>query len=167
MRPATKFCGYTARFGHGPSAGLLIERRRVRVIVITGSRLFPWRRAYQISQVMDGFDWLIVGDCPPTKDKKGIRRPGADHVATQTAKRRGMKPEIFYAEWHTYGKFAGPMRNEEMAIAARARMSMGQEVICHAFPIGESPGTRGCIKLMAEYGIPVIIHEQRGPDDAA
>lgn len=39
---------------------------------------------------------------------------GADTLASQWAKKRGIEQAAFPADWETYGKFAGPRRNGEM-----------------------------------------------------
>lgn len=54
---------------------------------------------------------------------------------------------------------AGPMRNARLAERAAKYIADGHAVVCHAFPWGRSPGTRGCIEEMRKRGVPVIVHE--------
>lgn len=61
-----------------------------------------------------------------------------DMIAHQFAMDNNIEVIWKQAEWTTYGKAAGPIRNAEMAKMAD---------ICWAFPYGKSPGTRGCIKI--------------------
>lgn len=73
----------------------------------------------------------------------------ADHWAS-IVQRMGLpvKVESHNADWDRHGKAAGPIRNQEMVDA-------GADV-CLAFPLGESRGTRHCMKAAEQAGIPVI-----------
>lgn len=55
-----------------------------------------------------GFTELVSGGCPT----------GADYFGEKWAKERGVAVKVFPADWGRYGKAAGPMRNEDMAIYA-------------------------------------------------
>jgi hypothetical protein len=80
---------------------------------------------------------LVSGNCPT----------GADSIAERFWEANGMPVERHPADWKTFGKFAGPKRNKEM-------VDLGADV-CLAFPIGVSRGTRGCMKLAKDAGIPI------------
>ena len=67
---------------------------------------------------------------------------GADKLAIQYANLRGLKCEIYYANWKQYGKRAGYLRNEKMAHVGHA---------CVAFWDGKSRGTEMMIKLAKKY----------------
>lgn len=76
---------------------------------------------------------------------------GADTIAGDEWRALvGDRPSIvvYLADWERYGKSAGYRRNAEMVKA-------GADV-CLAFPLGESRGTRMCMRLAEEAGIPVI-----------
>lgn len=51
------------------------------------------------------------------------------------------------ADWDRYGRAAGHRRNQEM-IDTKIDLVL-------AFPLGRSPGTRGCMKMAKKAGIPV------------
>lgn len=69
----------------------------------------------------------------------------ADHVPG------GLRVERFEADWRQHGRAAGPNRNAAMVATRPA--------VCLAFPLGESRGTRGCMRLAEAAGIRVVAHE--------
>lgn len=78
---------------------------------------------------------------------------GADDIADRWAwgmKQEGwnVTPELHRADWDKFGRSAGHIRNNTM-------VKLGADV-CLAFPIGESRGTRGCMRLAERAGITVI-----------
>lgn len=80
---------------------------------------------------------------------------GADALAAAEAERRGWVLEAHPADWTRHGKMAGPMRNNAMVAA-------GADLVI-AFPQGESRGTRGCMKVAGEAGIPILDMSQSSP----
>ena len=79
---------------------------------------------------------IVSGKCPR----------GADQLGEDYAKERGYNLEYYPAEWFTYGKRAGHMRNEEMA-------KIGTHLI--AFWDGKSPGTKSMITLAEQYKLKI------------
>lgn len=75
---------------------------------------------------------------------------GLDTIAAELAAEIGMQIEPYPADWTTFGKSAGHRRNAVM-------VASGADV-CLAFPISESRGTRGCMKLAEKAGIRVIVY---------
>jgi hypothetical protein len=61
----------------------------------------------------------------------------------------GVTQEIFYADWATHGRRAGPIRNAAMIKA-------GADLVL-AFPLPGGRGTQHTIRLAEEAGIPVRI----------
>jgi hypothetical protein len=55
------------------------------------------------------------------------------------------------ADWDRYHRAAGHVRNEKM-------VRQGADC-CLAFPIGKSPGTRGCLRLAKKANIPTRVYE--------
>lgn len=82
---------------------------------------------------------LIVGDAQ-----------GADALGAQAAKRLGWGVEVHVAQWSEQGRKAGILRNLEMI----AR----EPIVCFAFPIGESRGTRHCISAAEKQGIKTYVY---------
>lgn len=83
--------------------------------------------------------------------------PGADSLAGSTAWDLGMFVERHPADWQRHGRSAGHVRNAEM-------VRLGAD-LCLAFPLGESRGSRGCMRLATLAGIPV--RNLGDPDPAA
>lgn len=69
---------------------------------------------------------------------------GADKLGERYARKYGYKLEIYPAEWGTYGRAAGPIRNEQMAAVATHLI---------AFWDGSSPGTSNMINLAHSKGL--------------
>ncbi len=73
---------------------------------------------------------------------------GADTLGEQYAKENGFLVEQYLADWDTFGKSAGPKRNEKMA-------EVSDYIIC--FWDGESKGTKSMIESAKKYNKPVKI----------
>jgi hypothetical protein len=114
-------------------------------ILVTGSRDWADRLAVR-SALYDLFEehgtiLVVHGDCPT----------GADLFASEWVGdnwQLGVREEKHPADWRRHGRAAGPIRNRKM-VAAGADL-------CLAFPLGASPGTRGCMAAARAAGIPVI-----------
>jgi hypothetical protein len=134
-------------------------------VIVCGSRDFT--DSLLIRTVLDelhtGPMQLVHGACPT----------GADFLAQQWADvREGSGPRItvfrFVADWRRWGKHAGPHRNKQM-------IQSGAD-LCLAFylpvapgvdPLSVNRGTRGCVKLARDAGIPVRpygLENQETPD---
>lgn len=77
---------------------------------------------------------------------------GADTMADEWAHNLGcvesrVTREPYPADWERYGRAAGHKRNQEM-------LDTSIDLVL-AFPLGRSPGTRGCVRLAKKAGIPV------------
>jgi hypothetical protein len=75
---------------------------------------------------------------------------GADRMAGQYATSRGIPVEEFPADWNTYGKAAGPIRNSQM-------LKEGKPVLVVAFRHSASRGTQNMIDQATKAGVPVRI----------
>lgn len=131
-------------------------------ILVTGSRY--WRDqaaiALGISGWLDSVGTSIGAVYPVPVIVHGGQRTldavtggwyGADWLAGRIARNWGFGEERHPADWATEGRAAGPRRNARM-VALGADVALG-------FPIGDSPGTRGCLALAEAAGIPVVVTE--------
>ena len=83
-----------------------------------------------------GFSLVIAG---------GAR--GADTLAEEWAKARGIACDVYRADWEGLGRKAGPIRNERMLVE-------GKPDVVVAFPGGR--GTAHMVRIAREAGIEVI-----------
>ena len=75
--------------------------------------------------------------------------PGADTFARRLAKGWEITFTEYPAKWKTYGKSAGPIRNQQM-------LDEGQPDLVVAFPTERSIGTKHMMKIAREKGVEVI-----------
>lgn len=95
-----------------------------------------------VENLFEGFsDGVIImsGNCPE----------GADAMGETFAKDRGYELKLYPAEWHKYGRGAGPRRNRAMAQKAQVLI---------AFWDGESPGTDNMIHEAMHEGLEVHVY---------
>lgn len=113
-----------------------------KVAVITGSR--NWNRSELIwgDLVIFNPQLILVGDCPT----------GADKFALEWASNGRCPILVFNADWKTDGKKAGPLRNSRLVNCAK---SLPDHCIVKyfAYPVGDSPGTRDCIRKLQKADI--------------
>lgn len=71
---------------------------------------------------------------------------GADALADVWARYHGVPRSVFFAQWHTHGKAAGPIRNQRM-------LDEGKLDLVVAFPGGR--GTEDMVRRATEAGVRV------------
>lgn len=110
-------------------------------VIIAGSRHMPFSAYPLIEEAVrrSGFD--------VTEEVCGMAA-GADTFGKKWAFSKGIPVKNFPADWDTYGKKAGPIRNGEMAEYADALI---------AFLWDGSRGTANMIKQMQNLGKPCYI----------
>lgn len=111
----------------------------MRIAVCGGRDLPPEKVALKLGAMLN---WGVRVDCVI----HGAYR-GADEGADLFAKRNGIKPLPFKADWRSFGRRAGPHRNRKM-------LREGRPHILIAFPGGD--GTADCVAAADEIGIPVL-----------
>lgn len=85
---------------------------------------------------------------------------GADMVGYSIAKRHNLPLKEFPADWKTFGRKAGIIRNEEMAKYAAEN---GNGVLL-AFWDGESRGTKSMIDFAKKYKLEVHVFNFKGEE---
>lgn len=95
--------------------------------------------SFILSNRLNGFEIIIV--------EGGAR--GADYMARRFAQQMGLEYITFEADWKSFHKAAGMIRNREMA-------NVSHEAI--GFWDGFSRGTGDSVKLCSNLGIPLDLH---------
>lgn len=110
----------------------------MRILVCGGrdfnSPITAWR-ALDLLHEDRGIDVLIEGDAP-----------GADRIAGAWARRHDIENLKFRAKWKTFGRAAGPIRNQQM-------LEEGRPELVVAFPGGR--GTADMVERAEGAGIEV------------
>lgn len=120
-------------------------------ILVTGSR--DWDDVQTIKEVLA---WTIAGQWDDTVIVHGDCPTGADAIAESLALKWAIPVERHPADWHRYGKSAGPRRNQQMA-------DIGAD-LCLAFPMKGSKGTFDMIRKAKAAGIETRIYLPRDTD---
>lgn len=130
-------------------------------ILVTGSRLWTARNviADALTKAIGDYGQHLIHDDPvlgPRLDWEAVTlvhgdARGADRIAADIGRTWRLQLEPHPADWDRYGRAAGHRRNAEM-------VTLGADVLL-AFPIGRSPGTRGCVALAEKAGIPIHVYE--------
>lgn len=122
--------------------------------IIAGSRTFddyslirhaiessPWYRA--ITEVVSG-----AQRSTRVEDDGSLFYYGVDYFGEQWARSKMIPIKRFPADWHQYGKSAGPRRNEQMACYADALIAVWD---------GQSRGTSDMIRRAREHGLDTYV----------
>lgn len=83
--------------------------------------------------------------------------PGVDTWAIEAAVRAKLAYEVFEADWDTYGKSAGPKRNQALV----SSLGPGDKLV--AFWDGQSRGTAHVVSLAEAAGIQVTVYGPVAP----
>src|SRR5579859_301874 len=114
------------------------NRTSIRILVCGGREYADWK-------TMSDTLWSIHQDTRIGQIIHGGSR-GADAMAGRWAVMAGVPALGIEASWKTYGKAAGPMRNQKM-------LDEGKPDLVIAFPGG--PGTADMIRRAEVSGVPV------------
>jgi YspA, cpYpsA-related SLOG family len=118
----------------------------VYVVIVTGSRAWPVDQSHLVFAELDALRnahpvlHIKVGDCPT-----GVDVMTRSWYLAQKWRRGFITCDIYRADWKHYGRQAGPMRN--------ICMCHDGADLCLSFPLGESRGTRNCVKWAHEYDV--------------
>lgn len=121
-------------------------------ILITGSREYT-DHAHAVAMLNYALQWLRDMYQRPTLMPQTVTvvhgdARGADRTLARAARELGFRVEAHPAQWDTYGKRAGIMRNNDM-------VRLGANC-CLAFPLTGSKGTWHCMNQAKRAGIPVL-----------
>jgi hypothetical protein len=107
-------------------------------VIIAGTRTFT-----DYTYLKSKLDFLLAKKHPDIDVVSGCAR-GADTLGERYAREKGYSVKKFPANWDTYGKKAGYLRNKDMA-----------EYASHAviFWDGSSRGTKSMIELCQAYSL--------------
>jgi hypothetical protein len=112
-------------------------------IIVTGSR--DWNDWDLLDFVLSSATELCL---PDVIIVHGACMTGGDAMADRWALDHGLDPERHPAEWHKFGRSAGPRRNAEMVL-------LGAD-LCLAFIRNNSRGATGCADLARAAGIKTV-----------
>lgn len=119
----------------------------MRRILVSGSRDWPWDTvvwealSQQLVKTPDGEFTLVHGACP-----NGVDAHAHDWARAHSL---GVIVETHPAQWQTYGRRAGFLRNEEM-------VRCGADLVL-AFRLNGSAGTTSTIDLARAAKIPSVV----------
>jgi len=127
------------------------QAMRPRRVLVTGSR--EWTDERTINEAL-AEAWRALGSRADTVLVQGeCHLGGADGIAKRIWEGRGLPVEGHPAEFGPDGHVLGPKRNKHM-------VDLGAD-LCLAFPLASSRGTRNCMRLAREAGIPVRTYGPR------
>jgi hypothetical protein len=113
-------------------------------IIIAGSRTFTDYK--KLCEICDN----ILQDQTDVEIVSGAYYKGADLLGEQYAAEKGFRLTKFPADWKSFGRAAGPKRNEQMANYADALI---------AFWDGKSKGTKHMIDLSKSSDLEIYIYQ--------
>jgi hypothetical protein len=116
-------------------------------ILVTGSRGWPFPE-----MVWSALEALYQNAESPMVLVHGACKTGADAQAEEWASSHpDVTVERYHADWATYGRGAGPRRNQLM-------VDLGADA-CLAYIFNSSRGASGCALMAEKAGIPTKIME--------
>lgn len=111
-------------------------------LIVAGSRSFG-----DYDRLAADLDHLLARRLPAVEIVSG-GASGADALGERYAAERGLALRVVPAQWARYGKSAGPIRNQTMAMYGHALV---------AYWDGVSPGTAHMVKAAAAAGLRVVV----------
>ena len=118
-----------------------------RIIIAGGRDFSDYQQLYRYGECIVAAALyeteFISGACPNGADRYG------EHFADDCCK----QPKLFPADWDTYGRSAGFIRNKEMA----EYCALGREGFLLAFWDGASTGTKSMIDLGFDFALNVVV----------
>lgn len=119
-----------------------------RHVLVTGDR--AWSDQERVHNVLAS----VLADGPFVLIEGGAK--GADRLAFNVALRLSIDVVTVQADWDTYGRAAGPIRNRRMLDLKPER------VVAFHNDLAASKGTRDCVTEALRRGIPVTVYTTTG-----
>ncbi len=121
-------------------------------VIVAGSRSIKQQRIVDLA-INEAFNYWMAHDqenwqqyIAPEIVSGGAY--GVDWLGEKYAKKYNLKVKVFPADWETYGKAAGHIRNKQMGDYADRLIAVWD---------GKSPGTKGMIKYMKSLNKEVYV----------
>ena len=113
-------------------------------LLVCGDRNWSDRKLIAAMLALEAPEVVIHGGCR-----------GADLMAGEVARSLGLAIEEYPAQWHRYGRGAGPVRNQQM-------LDEGQpdRVLAFHSDLSRSRGTADMVRRARAAGIPVVVVTQ-------
>jgi hypothetical protein len=112
------------------------------VVLVCGSRHYKdYQRVYDSLKSLQDVSLVITGGCR-----------GADALASRAAQALGYPVQEFPADWKSFGKAAGPIRNQKMLDIGRPDM-----VIAFHENWEQSKGTKDMVLRTIQLDIPLEV----------
>ena len=124
-------------------------------IIVSGSRVY--NNYEEFKSIMDKYLCPLRLNCEVIIVEGGAK--GADALAVRYAKEENYSYVEFKADWETWGKRAGMMRNAEMLTYT---IKYCEKCGLIAFPSKDSIGTRGMIAMAKKENIQTRVFEIGG-----
>lgn len=118
------------------------------IFVVSGSRVTPTWKEF-VGDVLDRY--ADIHGLPETLAHGNAH--GIDALANAWAKKNGVTPLPFNADWDTHEKAAGPLRNSAMIAWASEQYDAGRCVLFIAFP--GKKGTNDCLRKAKRAGLTI------------
>lgn len=124
---------------YGDYRDTVLKGMKGKKIAVVGHRKFTDYERLQdvLDEVYPDIEMIVTGGAP-----------GADSLAEQYARERGIDITIFRPKWTTHGKAAGAVRNQKIVDMADCLI---------AFWDGESKGTKISIEMAKKSTKPFIV----------
>jgi len=128
----------------------------VKRVLMCGDR--NWKDASLIDSCLMSLVYdIAVNGGGPLVIIAGVAK-GADSIAEDRARYHNIELDLYPAQWHLYGRAAGPRRNQQM-------LDEGQPGLVVAFhdDLENSKGTADMVRRAKKAGVPVIHVSHKNP----
>lgn len=117
-------------------------------VAIVGSRGYS-----NLNQVIEYVNSLPADAVVITGGARGV-----DLTAEVAARKRGLQVVVHFADWDTFGKVAGQIRNQKVVDDCEKLVAFWDEI---------SPGTKGAISLASKAGKLEKVFREKNPNQGS